>query len=151
IRSSGWMRYGFAMLMAGLLISAFQAEHQAAAWLRVLEIMWCGCLFYAAARLVATDKRLVFVILVAMVVAYSLSNFRLILQWMFLEDPRAKDWAFAIPGYFHYRNLGFAATPALIILAWLPFSARLAALEGSRRKVAHYAIFGFTVLGWAVL
>lgn len=142
---------GSALLGVGLVVGAFRSPHQVAAWIRIIELVWCFCMVVFVAHGVARRPGRILVLLFAIAASYCISNYRFIIEWLSLENPRSRDWAFSIPGYFYYRNLGFAAAPAILILSWLPFSEWVGRLELSRKRVVQVMACGAAILGWGVL
>ena len=146
------LAYGVLAILFGVVASAFLAERSTIAWIRVLELFWAFGLVVCVAHSVAVRRARVFYVLVAIAVAYCVSNFRLYLQWVAVPgDPTKMDWTFSLPGYFHFRNLGFAAAPALVCLAWLPFSSLIKAAPSNCRTILQTMLWVLLAIGWGVL
>lgn len=149
---SNFAKLGLGAMILGLVLSASFAERSTIAWLRVLELCWAGTMVYCVARNIASRPVSVFYIIAAIACAYCISNVRLYFAWIQVSgDPRALDWTFAIPGYFHFRNLGFAAAPALVGLAWLPFSHQVRALPEAKKRLVTILLWLVSAVGWGVL
>ncbi len=145
-------RLGGIAIFVGLVVSAILAERSTIAWLRVLELCWAGSVVYCVACYVVNRPKGIIYIIAAIAGAYCISNIRLYIEWIQTPgDPRARDWTFAIPGYFHFRNLGFAAAPALVVFAWLPFCKQVQELSDTKKRLSVLLLWVVATVGWGVL
>lgn len=146
-----WIHWGTLALISSLAIAALFAERELIAWIRVVEICLVLCVAAFVRRIVSENTSATIYILLAIVLSYTYSNYRLLLEWWTINSPESRNWAFSIPGYYYYRGLGFASFPALLVLAWLPLSGLSARFRYLNHPLGWSLIWGLSFLGWAVM
>lgn len=116
IRSRLFWLLPAALLAGGYGIGIFASSQTAPAVVRTLELVIVGIYASSLYRESRRDPQLPGWILASIVLAYGIGLARFGYTWLVLDEPRAHPWKISAPGFFHLRNLGLIAAPAIIII-----------------------------------